>query len=388
MATTDEYHALVQQQATEIRALRDELAAVRRRLDEVEARPGTDDRPTAPRTRPRTRELVLPQNADELGDGEAETKGVDHEVTDRRELLRRAGVAAAAAAAGGTAAVLGTATPAAAAQGTFDGSPAVIATGTGPGNAIAATSNAFVATVDARNGSGTGIYAQTSGATSNALWASSIGGAALLGTTNSGYPLVVAPNFTTAKAHLVLDGPAAEPPDPDGLPVPTTRTDTHRLGEIVLDVKHDLWLCVAPGTPGTWRRLGGGSTAGALVLLTTPVRVYDSRPGNPPNIGSKTPVANGTARTIDTKVNGSGVPAGATGVLVNLTVVNTSASGFLAAYKAGASVPDASSINWFTTGEIVANTTVVACNATAQIALYVPPTSSTDVLVDVIGYYR
>lgn len=384
MATTDELHTLVQQQASEIRALRDELAAVRRRLDEVEARPGSDDLPTAPRTR----ELVLPRDADDVGVDEAETTGVDHDVTGRRELLRRAGVAAAAAAAGGTAAVLGTAAPAAAAQGTFDGSPAVIATGTGSSNAIVATSNAFVATVDARNGSGTGIYAQTSGANSNALWASSIGGAALLGTTNNGYPLVVAPNFTTAKAHLVLDGPAAEPPDPDGLPVPTTRTDAHRLGEIALDVNHDLWLCTRAGTPGTWRRLGGGSTAGALVLLTTPVRVYDSRPNNPPNIGTKTPIANGTTRVIDTKANSSGVPAGATGVLVNLTVVNTSASGFLAAYKAGAPVPNASSINWFTTGEIVANTTVVACDTNAQIALYVPPNSSTDVLVDIIGYYR
>ncbi len=363
MATTDELHALVREQADELRALRDELAAVRRRLDEVDARPRPDEAPGATTRR-------------------------DDEVTGRRELLRRAGVAAAGAAAGGAAAVLASASPAAAAQGTFDGSPAVIATGTGSTNAIAATSNAFVATVDARNASGLGVFAQTTGATANALWASSLGGAALLGTTNSGYPLVVAPNVPTAKAHLVLDGPAAEPPDPDGLPIPPTRTDAHRLGEIALDVNHDLWLCVAPGTPGTWRRLGGGSTAGALVLLNTPVRAYDSRPNNPPNIGSKTPIANGTTRVIDTKANSSGVPAGATGVLTNLTVVNTSASGFLAAYKAGAATPNASSINWFTAGEIVANTTVVACDATAQIALYVPPNSSTDVLVDIIGFYR
>ncbi|MEZ5142248.1 MAG: hypothetical protein R2726_06970 [Acidimicrobiales bacterium] len=74
-------------------------------------------------------------------------------------------------------------------------------------------------------------------------------------------------------------------------------------------------------------------------------------------------------------------------MLVNLTVVNTSASGFLTAYKPGGAVPAASTINWFTTGEIVANTTLVACDE-AIISCYVPPGSSTDVLVDVVGYLR
>ena len=182
-------------------------------------------------------------------------------------------------------------------------------------------------------------------------------------------------------------GPSAEPPTPDGLPVPTGRTDAHRDGEIALDLNRDLWLCTKAGTPGTWRRLGGATTAGALVLLDVPVRIYDSRPGNPPEVGSKSPMANGAIRTIDTKANGSGVPAGATAVLANVTVVNTSASGFLAAFRAGTSTPKASTINWFTANEIVANTAYTDVDPVGQAIAKVPANASTDFFVDVVGYY-
>ncbi|MFN8038310.1 MAG: hypothetical protein U0Q07_03770 [Acidimicrobiales bacterium] len=378
MASTDELQVLVHEQAEAIQALRDELADVRGRLEAVTHGGPTPDRP-------------IPGGPGPRDGGPAATIdrwAVPGVVTDRRQLLRRAGMVAAGAAAGSAAVVLGTADPAAAAVGTFSGSPAVIATGTGPGNAIAATSTTFVATVDARNGNGTGVLGDSTGATGIGVSGSALGGAGVRGTSSSGYPVVAGADFTTAKAHLLLQGPAAEDPTPDGLPVPTGRTDAHVDGEVALDLNRDLWLCTKAGTPGTWRRLGGASTAGALVLLDVPVRVYDSRPGNPPEVGSKSPLGGGGIRTIDTKVNSSGVPAGATAVLANLTVVNTSASGFLAAFRAGASTPKASSINWFTAGEIVANTTVVACDAAAQISLYVPLNSRTDVFVDVIGYYR
>ena len=378
MASTDELQVLVHQQAEAIQALRDELADVRGRLEAITDREPTSGRPTLGTTG-----ASGGGSADPTA-GAAEPDGV----TDRRQLLRRAGMVAAGAAAGGAAVVLGSAEPAAAAQGTFTGSPAVIATGTGPGNAIAATSTALIATVDARNGSGTAIFGECSGTTGPGVVGSALGGAGVMGKSASGYGVEAVADFPTAKAHLYLMGPSAEPPTPDGLPVPTGRTDAHRDGEIALDLNRDLWLCTKAGTPGTWRRLGGATTAGALVLLDVPVRIYDSRPGNPPEVGSKSPMANGAIRTIDTKANGSGVPAGATAVLANVTVVNTSASGFLAAFRAGTSTPKASTINWFTANEIVANTTVVACDANAQISLYVPLNSRTDVFVDVIGYYR
>ncbi|MFN8038334.1 MAG: hypothetical protein U0Q07_03890 [Acidimicrobiales bacterium] len=124
-----------------------------------------------------------------------------------------------------------------------------------------------------------------------------------------------------------------------------------------------------------------------LNLLTTPVRIYDSRPGNNPATGPKTPLVGPTTRSnLDATINGSGVPAGAAAILANVTVVNTVGSGFLVAYKNGAAQPLASTINWFGSGQVLANTTVIALDANGRFAASVGGGSQTDVFVDVIGY--
>ena len=54
----------------------------------------------------------------------------------------------------------------------------------------------------------------------------------------------------------------------------------------------------------------------------------------------------------------------------------------------GVAVPAASTLNWFLPGTVAPNTTIVACDANAQISCYVPPGASADFFVDVLGYYR
>ncbi|MEZ5142558.1 MAG: hypothetical protein R2726_08600 [Acidimicrobiales bacterium] len=83
---------------------------------------------------------------------------------DRRQLLQRAAAATAGAVAGGTAMVLGSASPAAAAAGTFDGNPAVTATNTGgsAGKAIQATGGTGNALTAATTGSASTILATAS----------------------------------------------------------------------------------------------------------------------------------------------------------------------------------------------------------------------------------
>lgn len=298
-------------------------------------------------------------------------------VTDRRRLLSRAATAAAGAVAGGTAVVLSQATPAAAAQGVFTGDPAVDATAI-PLAGVAV--NASTTTGTALRGivsSGTAVVASTSVGTGVLATAST--GTTFDGSCSNG--TILRADIGVGGTHLLLTTDNVIPPPPASITPRST-------GAMVRDSNGDLWLCVSGGTPGLWRRVSGTNTAGALTLLTGPVRVYDSRPGNPPNIGSKTPLANGATRTIDCTLNGSGVPIGAQAVLANVTVVNSSANGFLTAYRNGIAVPAASTINWFQAGTIAANTTVIACDALARIACYVPPTSSTDFFVDIIGYFR
>jgi hypothetical protein len=169
-----------------------------------------------------------------------------------------------------------------------------------------------------------------------------------------------------------------------GVPDPL-RAVAHTLGELVEDTSGDLWLCVVAGNPGTWRKLGGPATAGQLHLLTAPVRVYDSRPGNPPlTVLPKTPLVSNTARTVDATGDSSGVPTAATGVLINIRVTQGVAAGFLTAWPQG-TWPGTSSINW-SAGQTIATTTVTACGPLAT--FLVLANSATDLLVDVIGYYQ
>ena len=133
----------------------------------------------------------------------------------------------------------------------------------------------------------------------------------------------------------------------------------------------------------------GAAIAGAsFYFLPVPKRIYDTRPGEPPAaITPKTKLI-GIRSGIDLTVNGSGVPAsGILGAMVSLTVTNTSAvpGSFLAIFKNGSQFPGTSSINWFGENQTLAVTTVTAVDATSKVSLF--SFSSTDVIIDVLGYY-
>jgi hypothetical protein len=179
--------------------------------------------------------------------------------------------------------------------------------------------------------------------------------------------------------HLRLEG---------GTKPPLTSTKPWLRGDVSRDTNGDLWLCVAGGTPGQWRRLAGPTTAGSLVSLPEPVRAYDSRPGFPPATTPKNPLPAATPRTIDLKANATGVPAGAQAVLVSLVATNTTtgAGGFVAIFRNGVPWPGTSNLNWSGAGATVAVTTLTAVDSQARANLYAG--SVTDVVVDVLGYYQ
>ena len=175
-------------------------------------------------------------------------------------------------------------------------------------------------------------------------------------------------------------------------PAPSTDARYHSYGDLVAETganKATLWFCVGSGTPGTWRRLAGPATSGAIALLPAPVRVYDSRAGTEPAaVGPKTPLALDVDRPVDCTLNGSGVPADATGVLINLTAVNQSEGGYLSVRAAGATYLGTSNLNWTAAGQTIANSATVACGAGATIAVRLGGAASSNVIVDVVGYLR
>jgi hypothetical protein len=97
---------------------------------------------------------------------------------------------------------------------------------------------------------------------------------------------------------------------------------TYSQGDVI-SAGDGVWLCVAAGTPGTWRKVGGLATAGAFHAIS-PHRVYDSR--------HSTILHDGDTRTvtISNGINAAGavdaadlVPVGATAISVNVTVAET-----------------------------------------------------------------
>ena len=146
----------------------------------------------------------------------------------------------------------------------------------------------------------------------------------------------------------------------------------HTRGEIAfvngLSDSGDFWACVQSGTPGSWRRLTGYTSAGSLTVLSAPVRVYDSRTGQVPTaIGPKTPLANGVDREVAMTANLSGVPTDVTAVLVNLTVVNQNGTGWLSVRAKGTTYNGHSNLN-FPVGGAVANMCLSRC-ADGQISV-------------------
>lgn len=114
---------------------------------------------------------------------------------------------------------------------------------------------------------------------------------------------------------------------------------------------------------------------------TTPNRVLDSRLGNGTPTGKAGALsANGTWSQ---KLAGLTLPADATSVMLNVTVTNPAAGGYLTVFPAGGAKPLASNLN-YVAGQTVANAVLVPVGADGAVSYY--STSRTDVIVDVVGY--
>jgi hypothetical protein len=119
------------------------------------------------------------------------------------------------------------------------------------------------------------------------------------------------------------------------------------------------------------------TVAGKLFNSQSPVRIADTR-------GTATL---GPAATFTLQVTGvSGVPATATAVIVNVTVTNTTAPSFLTVYPSTAARPLASDLNWVA-GQTIPNMVIATLGTTGAITFY-NSAGSTDVVVDLVGYFN
>src|SRR5664280_1301246 len=132
----------------------------------------------------------------------------------------------------------------------------------------------------------------------------------------------------------------------------------------------------APGSPGA------PATAGAFVSVA-PARLLDTP------MGTGAPAAPVAAhQAVALQVGGrGGVPAtGVSAVVLNVTVTQPGAGGFLTAYAEGTALPLASNLN-FSPGQTVPNLVVAPVGATGKVDLYNGSAGSTHLIADVTGYF-
>lgn len=358
-------------QDTPTEPLEDEIQALRAELAELRA----EVRAAKP----------APAPAADARPAEGPELVVADRVTDRRTMLRRAGVGAAAAVAGGTALALNQAGPAAAANGN-----SIIIGNNG------ASSNTGSATTELRTSAAgsLGMFAVQDGTTSISLFP-----AAITGFTNGTAATHGVYGFTTATNGTGLVGVGggnggigvfASGDDVDlrlgGVGSEPSQATPNR-GGFAFTANDNLWFCPV-NAAGNWFKLAGPGVAGSLHMLNVPVRIYDSRPGTIPlqPSGLKGKFVDHQEKTLDTKNNSTGVPAGARAVLINATATNTNPGGYFSFWKSGA-WPNTSSLNWGVANTTVASTTVVAIDAAQSFKARMEGPGGADLIIDVIGYY-
>ena len=136
--------------------------------------------------------------------------------------------------------------------------------------------------------------------------------------------------------------------------------------------------------------VNAASGAPSSVVTIDPVRILDTR--DPVNIGLPGPFVSAVSQKL--QVTGAAVPAGATGVLLNVTVVGPSAAGFVSVRPGDAAgSPSTSSLN-FKANDLIPNSVQVGLPTGGVTAGQIDITydafgqagPTTDVLIDVVGY--
>jgi hypothetical protein len=134
-----------------------------------------------------------------------------------------------------------------------------------------------------------------------------------------------------------------------------------------------------------------GSGAGLYNALLAPARICDTRamssitspnqcegPGNVEG-------ALGAAASKNVQVtNDTSIPDGATAAVLNVTVANPTAAGFLTVFPQGGRQPNASNLN-YSAGQTTTNRVIVPLSASGMITVW--SSAPADVIVDISGYY-
>ena len=136
------------------------------------------------------------------------------------------------------------------------------------------------------------------------------------------------------------------------------------------------------GLPAAMPAAVAAATTPGVLTSVTPSRLLDTRSG----LGSA-PAAVVPDGTVRLQVTGhGGVPAGASAVVVNVTVTAPTQPGFLTVYGDGTTRPDVSNLN-FVAAQTVPNLVIAPVGADGKIDLYNGSGGTIQLMADVSGYF-
>jgi hypothetical protein len=121
--------------------------------------------------------------------------------------------------------------------------------------------------------------------------------------------------------------------------------------------------------------------SGDYFTPVTPIRALDTRAGTGAAAGR---VAQGGEVALQI-TSANGVPADATGVVLNITAVTPDAAGFVTVYPNGVNRPLASNLN-FVAGDVVPNLVIVGIGSSGKVKLF-NAIGTVDLVADIVGYY-
>jgi hypothetical protein len=221
---------------------------------------------------------------------------------------------------------------------------------------------------------------------------SPVGAAAVgvLGRADEGFG-VIASSFTGVSLYVRNGGRVLQDLRATGAPASGAFT----IGEMIRDGVGDMYICTASGTPGTWRKVTAqhpsyANAGGSINLLARPIRLIDTR-------GNGAPITNGSAKltpgtALSAQITGTvadslSVPAGAKGILGNLTATEATGNGFALVWPVGQPQPATSNINYSVTTSTpaIANYFISAIDAAGKLNVMCSA-ASTHVLLDVFGF--
>jgi hypothetical protein len=187
-------------------------------------------------------------------------------------------------------------------------------------------------------------------------------------------------------------------PDTDAERQPAVHDRRALLGKLAVG---GAGAAIGAGLLSTGVRAAGGRfqqvdppAAGTVFFPISPERAYDSRQ---PNYTERGPLAPNTDRVISvanghsadgTQTTADVVPEGATAVLINVTAAAMTAGNYLSVTAGDVTTTVTSVVNWPDDATQVANAISIPVDADRAIRVYCgDQAGSTDVIIDVFGYY-